>query len=77
MTCFHASGIGHTHPLEEAAQLFELPTYFVMHSGQDWMISFDLSVLWGSETDCSLFIDTRFKAQMLTTCLFQIPTFTF
>lgn len=53
MTCFYASGIGHTHPLEEAAQLFELPSYSVMHSGQDWMISCDPSVLWGSETDCS------------------------
>lgn len=31
----------------------------------------------GNETDCSGFLDARVKAQMLTTCLFQIPTFTF
>lgn len=46
MTCFHASGTGHAHPLEEAAQLFELATKPIMHSGQELMISCDLSVLW-------------------------------
>lgn len=45
MTRFHASGTGHAHPLEEAAQLFELPTHPITHSGQEWMISCDLSML--------------------------------
>lgn len=46
MTCFHASGTGHAHPLGETAQLFELPTYPIIHSGQELLISSDLSVVW-------------------------------
>lgn len=46
MTCFHASGTGHAHPLEEAAQLFELLTYPIIHSGQELLISCDLSAVW-------------------------------
>lgn len=42
---FSTGGTGHVHPLEEAAQLFELPTYPIIHAGQELLISCDLSVV--------------------------------
>lgn len=75
MTCFHTSGTVFARLSEDEAQLCELPLSHNASCHDSISYDLDVGVFW----EDALFIFYRYcmSPKMLTTCLFQIPAFTF